>query len=171
MIFLKLVKQRSEILNHLFFTYLVFYASFLCIFFDYKPTGQVPCGFVSLKTVLYQQVTSALKYSKLMALILKKTKLGSLWLNLESCSSFGDFTVVCWSSLHVTMHVTGRVFLVKIGSSLHLTSIKTWSLIIWFFGIVADCSMVHRYAFKCHRKSEAGRDIVYPVNAIAFHPM
>lgn len=28
-----------------------------------------------------------------------------------------------------------------------------------------------RYAFKCHRKSEAGRDIVYPVNAIAFHPM
>lgn len=28
-----------------------------------------------------------------------------------------------------------------------------------------------RYAFKCHRKSEAGRDTVYPVNAIAFHPM
>ncbi|GJW84417.1 zinc finger, CCHC-type containing protein [Tanacetum coccineum] len=27
------------------------------------------------------------------------------------------------------------------------------------------------YAFKCHRKSEAGRDIVYPVNAIAFHPV
>ena len=31
--------------------------------------------------------------------------------------------------------------------------------------------LVLRYAFKCHRKSEAGRDIVYPVNAIAFHPM
>ncbi|CAH1444983.1 unnamed protein product [Lactuca virosa] len=28
-----------------------------------------------------------------------------------------------------------------------------------------------KYAFKCHRKSEAGRDIVYPVNAIAFHPV
>ncbi|AQL02211.1 Putative pentatricopeptide repeat-containing protein mitochondrial [Zea mays] len=28
-----------------------------------------------------------------------------------------------------------------------------------------------RYAFKCHRKSEAGRDTVYPVNAIAFHPI
>ncbi|KAF2294458.1 hypothetical protein GH714_011597 [Hevea brasiliensis] len=27
------------------------------------------------------------------------------------------------------------------------------------------------YAFKCHRKSEAGRDIVYPVNGIAFHPV
>ncbi|GAA0166945.1 RNA metabolism protein [Lithospermum erythrorhizon] len=31
--------------------------------------------------------------------------------------------------------------------------------------------LLHRYAFKCHRKSEAGRDIVYPVNAIAFHPI
>ncbi|KAL8525658.1 hypothetical protein ACS0TY_015051 [Phlomoides rotata] len=28
-----------------------------------------------------------------------------------------------------------------------------------------------RYAFKCHRQSEAGKDIVYAVNAIAFHPM
>ncbi|VAH88203.1 unnamed protein product [Triticum turgidum subsp. durum] len=28
-----------------------------------------------------------------------------------------------------------------------------------------------RYAFKCHRKSESGRDTVYPVNAIAFHPI
>lgn len=28
-----------------------------------------------------------------------------------------------------------------------------------------------KYAFKCHRRSEAGRDLVYPVNAIAFHPI
>lgn len=27
-----------------------------------------------------------------------------------------------------------------------------------------------KYAFKCHRRSEAGRDVVFPVNAIAFHP-
>eukprot|EP00899_Mesostigma_viride_P006770 jgi/Mesvir1/16094/Mv08388-RA.1 len=27
-----------------------------------------------------------------------------------------------------------------------------------------------KYAFKCHRSQEAGRDIVFPVNAIAFHP-
>ncbi|KAJ9175165.1 hypothetical protein P3X46_013744 [Hevea brasiliensis] len=33
--------------------------------------------------------------------------------------------------------------------------------------LIAFCG----YAFKCHRKSEAGRDIVYPVNAIAFHPV
>ena len=28
-----------------------------------------------------------------------------------------------------------------------------------------------RYAFKCHRKSDTGKDTVYPVNAIAFHPI
>lgn len=28
-----------------------------------------------------------------------------------------------------------------------------------------------KYAFKCHRRSEAGRDVVFPVNAIAFHPI
>ncbi|GMH17926.1 hypothetical protein Nepgr_019767 [Nepenthes gracilis] len=30
---------------------------------------------------------------------------------------------------------------------------------------------VGTYAFKCHQKSEAGRDIVSPVNAITFHPI
>jgi cell cycle arrest protein BUB3 len=27
-----------------------------------------------------------------------------------------------------------------------------------------------KYAFKCHRLNEGGRDVVHPVNAIAFHP-
>ncbi len=27
-----------------------------------------------------------------------------------------------------------------------------------------------KYAFKCHRRTEGGRDTVYPVNAIAFAP-
>ncbi|KAG6789724.1 hypothetical protein POTOM_005848 [Populus tomentosa] len=35
----------------------------------------------------------------------------------------------------------------------------------------SEASQAKKYAFKCHRKSEAGRDIVYPVNAIAFHPV
>lgn len=26
------------------------------------------------------------------------------------------------------------------------------------------------FAFKCHRRKEAGVDVVYPVNALAFHP-
>ncbi|GJN12718.1 hypothetical protein PR202_ga31024 [Eleusine coracana subsp. coracana] len=39
-----------------------------------------------------------------------------------------------------------------------------------FFDL-SDSAQSKKYAFKCHRKSEAGRDTVYPVNAIAFHPI
>lgn len=27
-----------------------------------------------------------------------------------------------------------------------------------------------KYAFKCHRKAENGKDVVYPINAMSFHP-
>ncbi|CAM6082104.1 unnamed protein product [Calypogeia fissa] len=36
---------------------------------------------------------------------------------------------------------------------------------------MSESGQAKKYAFKCHRKSEAGRDTVYPVNAIAFHPV
>ncbi|AEE76263.1 putative transcription factor WD40-like family [Arabidopsis thaliana] len=39
-----------------------------------------------------------------------------------------------------------------------------------FFDL-SEAAQAKKYAFKCHRKSEAGRDIVYPVNSIAFHPI
>ncbi|XP_078435356.1 mitotic checkpoint protein BUB3.1-like [Wolffia australiana] len=39
-----------------------------------------------------------------------------------------------------------------------------------FFDL-SEAGQSKKYAFKCHRKSEAGRDIVYPVNAMAFHPI
>ncbi|GAB2268139.1 hypothetical protein Dimus_003118 [Dionaea muscipula] len=39
-----------------------------------------------------------------------------------------------------------------------------------FFDL-SEAGQAKKYAFKCHRKSEAGRDVVYPVNAIAFHPI
>ncbi|KAG6500653.1 mitotic checkpoint protein BUB3.1-like [Zingiber officinale] len=39
-----------------------------------------------------------------------------------------------------------------------------------FFDL-SEAAQAKKYAFKCHRKSEAGRDIVYPVNAMAFHPI
>jgi cell cycle arrest protein BUB3 len=35
----------------------------------------------------------------------------------------------------------------------------------------SEAAQAKKYAFKCHRKSEAGKDTVYPVNAIAFHPV
>lgn len=39
-----------------------------------------------------------------------------------------------------------------------------------FFDL-SEAGQAKKYAFKCHRKSEAGRDIVYPVNTVAFHPI
>ncbi|KAJ1697473.1 hypothetical protein LUZ63_005985 [Rhynchospora breviuscula] len=36
---------------------------------------------------------------------------------------------------------------------------------------MSETAQTKKYAFKCHRKSENGRDIVYPVNAMAFHPI
>ncbi|PIN19758.1 Mitotic spindle checkpoint protein BUB3, WD repeat superfamily [Handroanthus impetiginosus] len=39
-----------------------------------------------------------------------------------------------------------------------------------FFDL-SEAGQSKKYAFKCHRRSEAGKDIVYPVNAIALHPI
>ncbi|CAL5227848.1 g10880 [Coccomyxa viridis] len=36
---------------------------------------------------------------------------------------------------------------------------------------MSETVQARRYAFKCHRKSDTGKDTVYPVNAIAFHPI
>lgn len=27
-----------------------------------------------------------------------------------------------------------------------------------------------KYAFKCHRKTDQGKEVVYPINAMSFHP-
>lgn len=35
----------------------------------------------------------------------------------------------------------------------------------------SDESQKRKYAFKCHRQVEGGVDVVYPVNALAFHPV
>ncbi|WOH13959.1 hypothetical protein DCAR_0933472 [Daucus carota subsp. sativus] len=39
-----------------------------------------------------------------------------------------------------------------------------------FFDL-SEAGQSKKYAFKCHRQSENGKDIVYSVNAIAFHPI
>lgn len=35
----------------------------------------------------------------------------------------------------------------------------------------SEASQARKYAFKCHRQPEGDVDVVYPVNAIAFHPV
>lgn len=33
----------------------------------------------------------------------------------------------------------------------------------------SEAGQARKYAFKCHRSSEGGKDVVYPVNSIAFN--
>ncbi|CAZ81994.1 unnamed protein product [Tuber melanosporum] len=35
----------------------------------------------------------------------------------------------------------------------------------------SDESQKRKYAFKCHRSTDGGVDVIYPVNALAFHPI
>jgi cell cycle arrest protein BUB3 len=35
----------------------------------------------------------------------------------------------------------------------------------------SDDSQARKYAFKCHRQTIDGQDVVYPVNALAYHPV
>ena len=35
----------------------------------------------------------------------------------------------------------------------------------------SEASQSRKYAFKCHRENQNGAEIVFPVNAICFHPM
>ena len=36
---------------------------------------------------------------------------------------------------------------------------------------VSEAGQANKYAFKCHRKAEDGRDTVYPVSTLSFHPL
>ncbi|KAH1140111.1 hypothetical protein GLYMA_10G257700v4 [Glycine max] len=68
-----------------------------------------------------------------------------------------------------TYHIICSSFSVFIYSGYALSSVEG-RVVMEFFDL-SEASQAKIYAFKCHRKSEAGRDIVYPVNAIAFHPI
>lgn len=41
--------------------------------------------------------------------------------------------------------------------------------VAWEFFDLDEATQARKYAFKCHRKNEGGKDLVFPVNAIAFN--
>lgn len=56
------------------------------------------------------------------------------------------------------------------GLGFALSSVEGRIAVEFFDASSTDPSM-QKYAFKCHRQAEDGTDTVYPVNAIAFHPV
>ena len=68
-------------------------------------------------------------------------------------SQSGGMDVVClWSPFRIPVAVVAKQ---QVGTSYECSS----------------AAQARRYAFKCHRKSDVGKDKVYPVNSIAFHPI
>lgn len=53
------------------------------------------------------------------------------------------------------------------GQGYALSSVEGRVAMEWFD--LSEAEQAKKYAFKCHRRSEGGKDIVYPVNAIAFN--
>ncbi|GAB4822734.1 hypothetical protein N2152v2_009780 [Parachlorella kessleri] len=53
------------------------------------------------------------------------------------------------------------------GQGYALSSVEGRVAMEWFD--LGDEAQAKKYAFKCHRKNEGGKDVVYPVNAIAFN--
>lgn len=41
--------------------------------------------------------------------------------------------------------------------------------VAWEFFDPSEASQARKYAFKCHRRTEGGKDVVFPVNALAFN--
>lgn len=52
------------------------------------------------------------------------------------------------------------------GQGFVLSSIEGRVAVEW----IAEADQRRKYAFKCHRAKEEGVELVYPVNALAFHP-
>nr|GEY12616.1 mitotic checkpoint protein BUB3.1 [Tanacetum cinerariifolium] len=67
-----------------------------------------------------------------------------------------------------SISLVGNRIVVATARPFYALSSMEGRVVIEFFELT-EASQSKKYAFKCHRKSKVGRDIVYPVNAIAFH--
>nr|GME03296.1 mitotic checkpoint protein BUB3.1 [Ipomoea batatas] len=90
-----------------------------------------------------------------------------------------DKTLKCWDPRGASGHehtLVGtyvqpeRVYSLSLVGNRLLVATTRSSVEMEFFDL-SNAGQSKKYAFKCHPKSEVGRDIVYPVNAIAFHPI
>ncbi|VAH88201.1 unnamed protein product [Triticum turgidum subsp. durum] len=91
-----------------------------------------------------------------------------------------DKTIKCWDPRGVsgpertlvgTYAQPERVYSMSlVGNTGYALSSVEGRVSMEFFDL-SESAQSKKYAFKCHRKSESGRDTVYPVNAIAFHPI
>lgn len=82
----------------------------------------------------------------------------------------GNATVEPWQQRESSMkYMTRAVSCMPNDAGYASSSIEGRVAVEWFDP--SDESQSRKYAFKCHRQTVEGQDIVYPVNALAFHPI
>nr|GEY59838.1 hypothetical protein [Tanacetum cinerariifolium] len=73
------------------------------------------------------------------------------------------------STLKLHLLLTRRRYALSSNTNCFALSSVEGRVAIGFF-YLSEAGQSKKYIFKCHKKSEGERDIVYPVNTIAFHP-
>jgi len=82
----------------------------------------------------------------------------------------GDADVKPWQERESSMkYMTRAVACMPNDAGYASSSIEGRVAVEWFDP--SEESQKRKYAFKCHRQTVDGQDVVYPVNALAFHPV
>ena len=88
----------------------------------------------------------------------------------EAAKAGGQADVQPWQQRESSMkYMTRAVSCMPDDAGYASSSIEGRVAVEWFDA--SEESQARKYAFKCHRQTVDGQDIVYPVNALAFHPI
>jgi len=88
----------------------------------------------------------------------------------EAAQRGGDVKVDPWQQRESSMkYMTRAVACMPNDAGYASSSIEGRVAVEWFDP--SEESQARKYAFKCHRQNVDGQDVVYPVNALAFHPV
>jgi cell cycle arrest protein BUB3 len=88
----------------------------------------------------------------------------------KAAAQGGDVHVEPWQQRESSMkYMTRAVACMPNDAGYSSSSIEGRVAVEWFDP--SEESQARKYAFKCHRQNQDGVDVVYPVHALAFHPV
>lgn len=88
----------------------------------------------------------------------------------QAAKAGGHADVQPWQQRESSMkYMTRAVSCMPDDAGYASSSIEGRVAVEWFDA--SEESQARKYAFKCHRQTVDGQDVVYPVNALAFHPI
>lgn len=88
----------------------------------------------------------------------------------QAAQQGGDVNIQPWQQRESSMkYMTRAVACMPNDAGYASSSIEGRVAVEWFDP--SEESQARKYAFKCHRQTVDGQDVVYPVHALAFHPV